>query len=78
MHNGNFVPIEPSGKATIQCQQGVAQLLLFGIEGAPGATGTLTLKPQPPHTLKISSHPIQVKIAQGKTVAGGNRFFAVV
>lgn len=76
-HNGNFVPIGSAGTATIQCQQGDTQLLLYGIEGAPGSTGTITLRPQSPHKLLISSHPIQIRIAQGKTLAGGSRFFVV-
>jgi len=77
MHNGNFVPIEPTGTAVIQCQQNVAELILFGIEGPSGSTATITLTPQAPHILKIVGHPIKGKIAQGKTVWGDNRFFVV-
>jgi len=77
MHNGNFVAIGANGKATIQSQLNVFEVLLFGIEGIAGNTATITLTPQAPHTLEISSHPIQGRIAAGKTVWGDSRFFRV-
>lgn len=77
MHNGNMVPIGPTGIAVIQCQPNVAELILFGITGNPGNTATITLTPQAPHTIKIKGHPIQGQIAQNKTVWGDNRFFIV-
>jgi hypothetical protein len=77
MHNGNFIPIVPNGTATLQCQPNVAEIILFGIEGAPGNSATITLQPQAPHTLVIKGHPIKGKIAQGRIVWGDNRFFVV-
>lgn len=76
MHNGNMVPIA-GGTARIQCQPGVFEVILFGIQGSSGDTATITLTPPAGSTLVIQGHPITGRIAQGKTVWGDNRFFRV-
>lgn len=77
VHDGTFVPLDASGNGTIQVVVDEFDLILFGIEGAPGTTGTITIAPPANHKLEISSHPIQIRVAQGKTRAGDNRFFRV-
>src|SRR5215218_1897222 len=77
VHDGAFVPLDASGNGTMQVEVNEFDLILFGIEGAPGTTGTITITPPANHKLEISSHPIQIRVAQGKTRAGDNRFFRV-
>lgn len=77
VHNGAFVALDGSGNGRIEVEENEFDLILFGIVGTPGSTGTITLTPPNTHRLEISSHPIQIRIAQDKTRAAGNRFFRV-
>lgn len=77
IHDGAFVALDGSGNGRIEVEEDEFDLILFGIVGPPGTAGTITLKPPATHRLEISSHPIQIRVAQGKTRAGSNRFFRV-
>lgn len=75
VHQGAFVALDGSGNGRIEVEENEFDLILFGIAGTPESTGTITLTPPATHRLEISSHPIQIRIAQDKTRAGSNRFF---
>jgi hypothetical protein len=78
LHDGQMVPLDAGGSGVIQVEENEADLILFGIIGTPGNTGTITLTPPATHRLDIASHPIQIRIAQGKTRAGSSRFFQIL
>ena len=77
IHDGAFVQVGQGGNAMIQVEENEFDLLLFGVQGAPGITATITLTPPSSHHLEISGHPIQIRIAQGKTRSGDSRFFRI-
>jgi len=76
IHKKAFVPFAGS-KGKIQVNPNEFDLILFGIEGAPGSTATITLTPKPPATIEISGHPIKGKIPQGRIRWGDSRIFRV-
>lgn len=76
-HKGSFISFDANGRGSFTVEDNEWDLILFGMEGAPGTTATITLSVPAPATIQISGHPIQGKIAQDKVVWGDSRFFRV-
>ena len=76
-HQGALVALDGAGNGRIEVEENEFDQILFSIVGTPGNSGTITLTPPNTHRLEIVAHPIQIRIAQGKTRAGGNRLFRV-
>lgn len=77
MHRGQHIVFNNQGIGTFKTDKGEFDIILFGIVGSPGTKAKITLSVVPPDSLQIKGHPIEGKIAQGKTVWGSSRFFRV-
>ncbi len=65
------------GRGRVAVAEGIDHLLLFGIIGAPGTDGDVTLSVRAPARLEIHDHPIHLRIGAGNSRTGGSRFFVV-
>jgi hypothetical protein len=76
-HTTGEVPLDPAGRGSFQAKDDESDLIVFGMEGDPGTTATITLTVPAPAQLEIAGHPIQGTIAQNRRVWGSSRFFTV-
>jgi hypothetical protein len=77
LHKGQSVTLNAAGNGSFNVNANEFDLILFGIEGAPGTAAKITLSVTAPAVLEIEGHPIEGKVAQARTVWGGSRFFRV-
>ena len=68
LHKGNQVALDAAGKGSFTVQDNEPDLILFGIQGNPGTTATITLSVPAGRRLLISGHPIKKQVAQNRGV----------
>ena len=72
------VGLNAAGKGRIEIRKGKRYRLRWKVVGTPGTSYKITLTPQTDELIINGKHPVDLKIHQGTTRAGGHRIFAVV